>query len=164
MFHFFQRRGSFIAKTLVFRVSGQDKGKSWFILRPSCNLIALKPTESSQGSFATRPWIVILILAKSIDTMTNSTKFTPSLIPSRYSRFEISSFVYSFSKRTFISNLSPHFSCHFMVRNVRFALERTLEIVAREGREIRLNFSRLCPQSTPPKSIAICKQFARIAG
>lgn len=112
MFHFFQRRGSFIAKTLVFRVSGQDKGKSWFILRPSCNLIALKPTESSQGSFATRPWIVILILAKSIDTMTNSTKFRPSLIPSRYSRFEISSFVYSFSKRTFISNLSPHFSCH----------------------------------------------------
>lgn len=163
MFHFFQRRGSFIAKTLVFRVSGQDKGKSWFILRPSCNLIALKPTESSQGSFATRPWIVILILAKSIDTMTNSTKFTPSLIPSRYSRFEISSFVYSFSKRIYLEFIVTFF-VSFSVRNVRFALERALEIVAREGREIRLNFSRLCPQSTPPKSIAICKQFARIAG
>ena len=163
MFHFFQRRGSFIAKTLVFRVSGQDKGKSWFILRPSCNLIALKPTESSQGSFATRPWIVILILAKSIDTMTNSTKFTPSLIPSRYSRFEISSFVYSFSKRIYLEFIVTFF-VSFSVRNVRFALERTLEIVTREGREIRLNFSRLCPQSTPPKSIAICKQFARIAG
>ena len=163
MFHFFQRRGSFIAKTLVFRVSEQDKGKSWFILRPSCNLIALKPTESSQGSFATRPWIVILILAKSIDTMTNSTKFTPSLIPSRYSRFEISSFVYSFSKRIYLEFIVTFF-VSFSVRNVRFALERTLEIVTREGREIRLNFSRLCPQSTPPKSIAICKQFARIAG
>lgn len=163
MFHFFQRRGSFIAKTLVFRVSGQDKGKSWFILRPSCNLIALKPTESSQGSFATRPWIVILILAKSIDTMTNSTKFTPSLIPSRYSRFEISSFVYSFSKRIYLEFIATFF-VSFSVRNVRFALERALEIVAREGREICLNFSRLCPQSTPPKSIAICKQFARIAG
>lgn len=163
MFHFFQRRGSFIAKTLVFRVSGQDKGKSWFILRPSCNLIALKPTESSQGSFATRPWIVILILAKSIDTMTNSTKFMPSLIPSRYSRFEISSFVYSFSKRIYLEFIATFF-VSFSVRNVRFALKRALEIVAREGREIRFNFSRLCPQSTPPKSIAICKQFARIAG
>ena len=115
VFHSVQRRGSFMPKTLVLRVSGQDKGKSWFTLRPSCNLIALKPTESSQGSFATRPWIVILILAKFIDTTTNSTKFTR---PSRYSRFEISSFPFEHSSRhdiTFLVSLSA--------RNVQFALE-----------------------------------------